>query len=281
VGCTAAGATVQFDPSLAGQTIVLTGTEIAITQPITIDGSGAPGIIVDAGNKSRVFNIGASGTVTLTALVLQNGRAASGHGGAVLAGASPLVLNQVQVLSSTVVAGTGGGLFADGPLTHTGTDFISNTSFGGGGATVIAALMHVVGEDGTLVMSAYPVSPAVPLTGAEVARGITWKVRRLEPGSLEKTGMGRVADECSRRPDVVCGEGLHRVCAWGPPSPLAQRWLPASAGSRWLGAIDESRHRPLFKPAPGRADRLPARDRPPLPGGVDCWKRRATWQRMY
>jgi hypothetical protein len=46
--------------------------------------------------------------------------------------------------------------------------------------------MHVVGEDGTLVMSAYPVSPAVPLTGAEVARGITWKVRRLEPGRSKK-----------------------------------------------------------------------------------------------
>ena len=34
VACVAAGATVTFDPLLAGQTIVLTGTEIAVNQPL-------------------------------------------------------------------------------------------------------------------------------------------------------------------------------------------------------------------------------------------------------
>jgi aminoglycoside N3'-acetyltransferase len=94
----------------------------------------------------------------------------------------------------------------------------SLSSFGpvaGGAAAIIAALMAAVGPEGTLVMSAYPVSPAVPLTEAEQARGLTWKVRLLPPDTLEKTGMGRVADEFSRRPDVICGAGLHRVCAWG------------------------------------------------------------------
>jgi len=92
------------------------------------------------------------------------------------------------------------------------------SSFGpvmGGASTVIAALMAVVGQEGTLVMSAYPVSPALPLTEDEQARGITWKVRRLAPDSLEKTGMGRITDEFSHRPDVRRGDGLHRVCAWG------------------------------------------------------------------
>jgi len=92
------------------------------------------------------------------------------------------------------------------------------SSFGpvaGGAETVIAALMAAVGPEGTLVMSAYPVSPAIPLTEAEQARGITWKVRLLPPDTREKTGMGRVADAFIRRADVTLGSGLHRVCAWG------------------------------------------------------------------
>jgi aminoglycoside 3-N-acetyltransferase len=85
----------------------------------------------------------------------------------------------------------------------------------GGAPTIIAALINSVGSAGALVMSAYPVSSAIALTQTEVARGITWKVRILAPDSTERTGMGRVADEFSRRPDVMCGHGIHRVCAWG------------------------------------------------------------------
>lgn len=94
----------------------------------------------------------------------------------------------------------------------------SLSSFGwvdGGVSTVIEALMNVVGEGGALVMSAYPVSPPLPLSEEEKARGIIWKVRKLEEDSDEKTGMGAIADEFRKRPDVICGTGLHRVCAWG------------------------------------------------------------------
>ncbi len=85
----------------------------------------------------------------------------------------------------------------------------------GGADTVIAALMEVVGPTGALVMSAYPLSPAIPLTDAERARGITWKVRKLPENTTEKTGMGAIVDAFRQRPDVVCGSGTHRVCAWG------------------------------------------------------------------
>ena len=94
----------------------------------------------------------------------------------------------------------------------------SLSSFGwveGGATTVIEALMHVVGEEGALVMSAYPVSPPVPLTEEEKARGITWKVRVLDFDSDEKTGLGIVADTFRKRPDVVCGTEFFRGCAWG------------------------------------------------------------------
>ena len=102
----------------------------------------------------------------------------------------------------------------------------------GGASTVIAALMNAVGRDGTIVMSAYPVSPPIPLTEADKARGITWKVRILPEGSDQKTGLGVVVDEFRQRPDVVCGAGLHRVCAWGRDAERHSR------GYRHLLAVD-------------------------------------------
>jgi aminoglycoside N3'-acetyltransferase len=84
-----------------------------------------------------------------------------------------------------------------------------------GAAAVVDALMKVIGPDGGLVMSAYPVSPPLPLTEAERVRGIIWKVRILADGSGERTGLGAVVEELCRRPGVILGQGLHRVCAWG------------------------------------------------------------------
>jgi aminoglycoside 3-N-acetyltransferase len=85
----------------------------------------------------------------------------------------------------------------------------------GGASTLIDALINVVGEEGALVMSAYPVSPPIPLTDEERARGIIWKVRILEEGSDERTGMGAVSDAFRRRPGAVCEPGPFRMCAWG------------------------------------------------------------------
>jgi aminoglycoside 3-N-acetyltransferase len=64
----------------------------------------------------------------------------------------------------------------------------------GGAPAVIQALMDVVGPEGTLVMSAYPVSPPVPLSDEDRALGISWKVRILPAASTERTGMGLIAD---------------------------------------------------------------------------------------
>jgi aminoglycoside 3-N-acetyltransferase len=85
----------------------------------------------------------------------------------------------------------------------------------GGASTVLSALMDVVTPEGTIVMSAYPVGPAVPLTDEDRARGVTWKVRKLAFDTSEPTGMGRIADTFRRRHDVVCGSEFFRTCAWG------------------------------------------------------------------
>lgn len=102
----------------------------------------------------------------------------------------------------------------------------------GGAETLIEALMAVVGPDGALVMSCYRVSPPMPLSEADRALGITWKVRVYPPGGCRRSGIGIVADTFGCRQDVVCGTGLHRVCAWGRDADLHSR------GYRHLLAVD-------------------------------------------
>ncbi len=101
-----------------------------------------------------------------------------------------------------------------------------------GAATVVDALMAVVGEEGALVMSAYSLTPPLPLTERDKARGIIAKVRFLEEASNARTGMGAIADEFRRRPGTVLGTGMHRVCAWGHSAHLHSR------GYQYLCDID-------------------------------------------
>lgn len=94
----------------------------------------------------------------------------------------------------------------------------SLSSFGwveGGAAAVVDALMNVIGKEGNLVMSAYPVSKPLPLKEEEKARGILAKVRLYELEYDGPTGMGAIADEFRHRPGTVLGPGFHRVCCWG------------------------------------------------------------------
>ena len=99
----------------------------------------------------------------------------------------------------------------------------SLNSFGrveGGATAVVDALMAVVGEEGTLVMSAYPVSKLLPLTEVEKARGILAKVQLFGEDYDGLTGMGVIADEFRHRPGTVLGPGFYRVCAWGRDAAL-------------------------------------------------------------
>jgi len=111
----------------------------------------------------------------------------------------------------------------------------SLSSFGwveGGAAIVVDALLNVVGEEGALVMSAYPVSKPMLLTEEEKARGILAKVRIFGEDYDGKTGMGVIADEFRRRPGTVLGTGIHQVCAWGRNAELH------SKGYEYLLEID-------------------------------------------
>ena len=90
----------------------------------------------------------------------------------------------------------------------------------GGAPTVINALMDAVGEDGAIVMSAYLVTPLLPLTEEEKRKGITAKVRKLAEDSHCKTGMGIIVDTFCKLPDTFLGKGINRLCAWGHKASL-------------------------------------------------------------
>jgi len=93
----------------------------------------------------------------------------------------------------------------------------SLSSFGhvpGGADTVIEAMMKAVGEEGAIVMPAFRLSPDVPLTEEDKAMGLVKKIRILPP-EQKRTAMGLVADTFRQRSDVITGDGLFRVSAWG------------------------------------------------------------------
>ena len=81
---TTAADVIRFSTAVEGQTIVLAGTELIISQDVTIDGDqnddGTPDVIIDANRASRVLHIdGNSGDefdpidVTLDGLVITRG----------------------------------------------------------------------------------------------------------------------------------------------------------------------------------------------------------------
>ncbi|MCB0048646.1 MAG: Ig-like domain repeat protein, partial [Caldilinea sp.] len=130
-----AGGTVTFDAALDNQTIALSSGQIAITKTVTIDGPGAAKLAVSGSNASRVFDIGASGVVTLTALTVRDGSAADVGGG--IRNNGRLTLSAAAIVSNT--AGTYGGGIGNGTgaaVTITASTIATNTAvYGGGGVS--------------------------------------------------------------------------------------------------------------------------------------------------
>jgi hypothetical protein len=74
-----AGDTIQFDSSLANQTITLTSGQLVVDKDLIIDGSKVPGLTISGNNAHRIFDIkrdaGYNSTeFTLRNLILVNGK---------------------------------------------------------------------------------------------------------------------------------------------------------------------------------------------------------------
>jgi hypothetical protein len=78
------GDTIQFDSSLANQTITLTSGGFAISNNLTIDGAGAPGLTISGNNATRIFGVDQGGTnFTLKNLTLADAFLPNDIGGAI------------------------------------------------------------------------------------------------------------------------------------------------------------------------------------------------------
>ena len=116
------GDTIDFDPSLKGQTISLTSAELVINKSITISGLGPNLLAVSRAQNApafRIFNLMPGRSVTIQGLTISNGLAPEfGCGGGILDEGSSLSLINCTV-SGNSTDGTGGGICADANATLT------------------------------------------------------------------------------------------------------------------------------------------------------------------
>ncbi len=146
---------IGFIPGLTGQTIELTtGTELAITEALTIDASAlATNIIVDANQLSRIFNITATlGDFNISGLTLTGGRTVGSNsgvettfsGGAIRsASEGTLTISDVTITGNSTLGNNadGGGIQSVGVLSIANSTISNNTTAGttsgGGGISAI------------------------------------------------------------------------------------------------------------------------------------------------
>ena len=130
---------ITFAAALSGALITLGGTELAISEALTIDARPlAANVTIDGISTSRIFNITTTtGDFTLGGLVLTRGRTtlsgSVGWGGAIRSlTRGSLTLNESTVSENRTVGSTayGGGIFAYGAVTLTRSTVIGNSTTG-------------------------------------------------------------------------------------------------------------------------------------------------------
>jgi hypothetical protein len=106
------GDSIVFDPSLNGQTIVLTNGALHIDQSLDIEGPGADLLAISGNRTSNVIAVSGTGPVTIAGLTIRDGE--GGWGGGIF-NAGVLTLRDCTI--SNNYAEYGGGIFNNGTLT--------------------------------------------------------------------------------------------------------------------------------------------------------------------
>jgi predicted outer membrane repeat protein len=150
IGQAKKGDTIVFAPSLDGQTITLSGSELDITKSLTIQGPGAGLVTINGGADgidnnvgSRVFAVENKTTVTLSGLTISGGVGKSGFPYFVAASAYDNKGGGILNLGTLTVSGCtisgnyinpassagcyGGGIYNAGTLTVTGSTVSGNS----------------------------------------------------------------------------------------------------------------------------------------------------------
>src|SRR5690606_10687422 len=131
---------IEFDSALTGGTIMLGGTQLEITDSVTINGLGRDLLTIDAGGLSRIFEIspvGADQHVSIDGLTLTGGfTTGTGNdrfGGAILQLAGNLTLTNSRLIENQAEV-RGAGMYAfSGEVVIDNVEFTDNTTISGGG----------------------------------------------------------------------------------------------------------------------------------------------------
>jgi predicted outer membrane repeat protein len=126
------GDVITFNSSLAGGGIGL-NSQLSITKNLTIAGSGLnPPIVLSGGAATRIMQVDYPAQVTISGLILQNGFATSGNGGAVYN------TGEFTAIDSSFLynAGWDGGAIWGGTIKVRNSTFSGNHAYGSGGAII-------------------------------------------------------------------------------------------------------------------------------------------------
>jgi hypothetical protein len=135
------GDAINFDPSLAGRTITLTGSELFIDKSLDIEGLGATQLAVSGGGSSRVVGVSSGVTATLAGMTITGGTANITNtsaspvaGGGIITGGS-LTLNNC-VISGNVADGASGYATTGGQGSPAGNGLGGGIYVAGGTLTI-------------------------------------------------------------------------------------------------------------------------------------------------
>jgi hypothetical protein len=166
------GDTINFDPSLKGQTITLTSGELLVDKSITVSGLGADNLTVDGNSESRVLHIGSATNVTISGLTIEHGQTAYPdsygdgiyYGGGIYNDHATLAVNHCAITNNV---GVGGGVANDhGTATMTDCDISNNFTGDRGGG--------ILNDTATLTLNNCTVQLNLAYTGAGIYnKGIT------------------------------------------------------------------------------------------------------------
>lgn len=125
---------IIFSNDLPGNTIILNGSALTISQTVTIDADSTDGIIIDANNQSGVFRIFGNGIphISLKNLTITGGNDDNGAG-IYSSGANVKIYD--SIIENNNASQHGGGIFIDSALLIISNSTINNNttaSLGGG-----------------------------------------------------------------------------------------------------------------------------------------------------
>jgi hypothetical protein len=229
------GGTIQFEPSLAGQTISLASTLTVQNSTLIIEGPQSGGIVLDGGGQVRVLHLSFTEVtdVTLRNVTVSGGNGSTGGG---ILNSATLRLENSTVRDNeahpvSLFGGLGGGVYNSGDLTVVNSTVSANSAEAGGGGlyhdgpsltlinTTIA--FNAGGTGGGVYMAMVPGEVTMRNSIVAANTGATAAMNCLVTSAVTYEGLN-ISDDAS------CGSGAGVLVADPVLGPLADNGGPTA-----------------------------------------------------